>query len=132
MSAIENKRVAKSIRAGRPAACPAMRSKLSFAIAAALYGATAVHGLPAAAASASTSPADSLQEITVTARKRTENLQDVPQSIDVFTSKDLENLSISQFEDYATKTPSVSFISAGPPRRCSSCAACPTAATPTW
>jgi len=45
-----------------------------------------------------------LQEVVITARKRTENLQDVPESIDVFTSKDLENLSISQFEDYATKT----------------------------
>ena len=50
----------------------------------------------------------------MTARKRTENLQDVPISIDVFTSKDLQNLAISQFEDYATKTPSISFVSAGP------------------
>ena len=53
----------------------------------------------------------------ITARKRTENLQDVPESIDVFTSKDLENLQISQFEDYATKTPSVTFVSSGPGRR---------------
>ena len=86
-------------------------SSLSLAIAAALYGAAAVYGSPAQAA---TAVSDSLEEITVTARKRTENLQDVPQSIDVFTSKDLQNLSITQFEDYATKTPSVSFISTGP------------------
>jgi iron complex outermembrane receptor protein len=58
--------------------------------------------------------ADTLEEVIVTARKRTENLQDVPLSIDVFTSKDLQNLAISQFEDYATKTPSISFVSAGP------------------
>src|ERR1700759_2836542 len=55
-----------------------------------------------------------LAEIIVTARKRSENLQDVPISIDVYTAKDLQNLGISQFEDYATMTPSVSFVSAGP------------------
>jgi iron complex outermembrane recepter protein len=55
-----------------------------------------------------------LEEIIVTARKRTENLQDVPVSIDVYTTKDLKNLAISQFEDYATMTPSISFVSAGP------------------
>lgn len=92
------------------------RTKLSVAIAAVLSGAAAVHGEPAAtaAAPASATPSDTLAEITVTARKRVENLQDVPQSIDVFTSKDLQNLAISQFEDYATKTPSISFTSLGP------------------
>src|ERR1700681_1549872 len=88
------------------------RSQVSLAVAAVLYGAAAVRGGPAVAANVATS--DSIQEIVVTARKRTENLQDVPQSIDVFTSKDLNNLSISQFEDFATRTPSVSFISIGP------------------
>jgi len=93
------------------------RTKLSVAIAAVLSGAAAVHGEPAAttAAPAAAAPSDTtLQEITVTSRKRIENLQDVPQSIDVFTSKDLQNLAISQFEDYAAKTPSISFISIGP------------------
>ena len=93
------------------------RTKLSVAIAAVLSGAAAVHGEPAAttAAAAPATPSDTtLQEITVTSRKRIENLQDVPQSIDVFTSKDLQNLAISQFEDYAAKTPSVTFISIGP------------------
>src|SRR6202012_4325130 len=55
-----------------------------------------------------------LEEVIVTARKRAENLQDVPISIDVYTSKDLQNLAISKFEDYATMTPSISFVSAGP------------------
>jgi len=84
--------------------------KLALAITAALYGGAALHGAPVRAAAAT----DSLQEIVVTARKRAENLQDVPISIDVFTSKDLKNLAIAQFEDYATKTPSISFVSAGP------------------
>jgi iron complex outermembrane recepter protein len=112
MSAIVNNRPPAAFRASTAAAGVPPRSKLSAAIAVALYGVAAVHGAPARADSGSGS--DALQEITVTARKRTENLQDVPQSIDVFTSKDLQNLDISQFEDYATKAPSVSFISTGP------------------
>src|SRR5271163_2427257 len=61
-------------------------------------------------------PADSsvLEEIVVTARKRQENLQDVPLSIDVFTQKDMQNLGITGFDDYAQKVPSISFISEGP------------------
>ncbi len=86
-------------------------SKLSLAIAAALYGAGAVHGVPVMAAS---SASDALQEITVTARKRTENLQDVPISIDVYTAKDLKDLGISNMDGYMQKEPSISFVSTGP------------------
>jgi iron complex outermembrane receptor protein len=84
-------------------------SKLSLAIAAAL--AVSPPRAPAA------QPADAsgaLQEIVVTARKREENLQDVPLSIDVFTKKDMQNLGITSFDDYAEKVPSISFISVGP------------------
>ena len=88
-------------------------TKLALAIAAALSGGAAMYAAPVQAAAAATSDT-TLEEVVVTARKRTENLQDVPISIDVFTSKDLQNLGISQFEDYATKTPSISFVSAGP------------------
>jgi iron complex outermembrane receptor protein len=97
----------------KPAVMPyGSRSKLSFAIATALSGAAAMHVVPAAAAGASSDT--TLEEVIVTARKRTENLQDVPISIDVYTAKDLQNLAISQFEDYASMTPSISFVSAGP------------------
>jgi len=92
---------------------PTRKSKLALAVSAALS--TGLPALPLAAHAAdATVPADSLEEITVTARKRTENLQDVPISIDVFSSKDLQNLGINKFEDYATLTPSISFVSAGP------------------
>jgi iron complex outermembrane recepter protein len=87
---------------------PGSRSALGLAVAAALSGAATLHATPAIAAS------DLLGEVVVTARKREENLQDVPQSVDVFTSQDLKNLSITQFEDYATRAPSISFISVGP------------------
>ena len=104
--------VGKRIRVHPTPAFP-KPTRLSLAIAATLTGPATVHMAPALAADASTETT-TLEEVIVTARKRTENLQDVPISIDVFTSKDLQNLAISQFEDYAALTPSISFVSAGP------------------
>lgn len=88
------------------------RDRVGVAVAVALYGAAAVRVGPALAADESSSNA--LEEVIVTARKRSENLQDVPQSIDVLTDKDLRHLGIRSFDDYAEKVPSISFISAGP------------------
>jgi outer membrane receptor protein involved in Fe transport len=85
-------------------------SKISLAVAAAL----AVAPSRPVQAAASDAADTSLQEIVVTARKRAENLQDVPLSIDVFTKKDLQNLAIANFDDYAQKVPSISYISEGP------------------
>jgi len=94
-----------------PAHGPA-RTKVALAIAAVLYGSAALQGRPALAGDASADV--TLEEVIVTARKRAENLQDVPISLMVFTSKDLQDQGISQFEDYATVSPSISFVSAGP------------------
>jgi outer membrane receptor protein involved in Fe transport len=93
--------------------CAALRgsataSKISLAVAAALAVA------PPRALALEPADASALQEIVVTARKRQENLQDVPLSIDVFTKKDMQNLGITGFDDYAQKVPSISFISEGP------------------
>ena len=90
------------------------RTKLAVAIAAALSGAGIFHGAPLLAADTAADSEGGLEAIIVTARKRAENLQDIPVSIDVYTAKDLQNLAISQFEDYAALTPSISFVSAGP------------------
>ena len=87
---------------------PAAISKIGLAVAAALAVA------PSRAPAAQPSDASALQEIVVTARKREENLQDVPLSIDVFTKKDMQNLGITGFDDFAEKVPSISFISEGP------------------
>jgi iron complex outermembrane receptor protein len=91
---------------------PHSRTKLALAITAALSVPVGMHVIPAMAATASADT--TLEEVIVTARKRAENLQDVPISIDVYTGKELKNLAISQFEDYATVTPSLNFVSAGP------------------
>jgi outer membrane receptor protein involved in Fe transport len=63
---------------------------------------------------ASTPSSAPLEEIIISARKRDENLQDVPLSVDVFTQKDMQNLGITSFDDYAQKVPSLSFNSTGP------------------
>src|ERR1700728_225829 len=68
-----------------------------------------------AAAAGSTADAESLETITVTARKRDESLANVPVSITVFTGEALENYNIQSFTDYATKTPNVSFSYGGGP-----------------
>lgn len=96
-----------------PRAAP---SKIGLAVAAVLAGAA---GIPAAHADAAAAGADAatvdrLQEVVVTARKRQENLQDVPISIDVFSKQDLRNLAISTMDDYLQKVPSISYISTGP------------------
>lgn len=78
----------------------------------------AVHAGDAPAADAAASAgtdADTLETITVSARKRDESLANVPVSITVFTSESLEKYNIQSFNDYATKTPNVSFSYGGGP-----------------
>jgi outer membrane receptor protein involved in Fe transport len=55
-----------------------------------------------------------VDEITVTAQKRAESLQDVPISITAFGTEKLEELEVSAFDDYAKYIPSLSFQSTGP------------------
>ena len=52
--------------------------------------------------------------IVVTATKREENLQDVPISVQAIGTKKLDQLNISNFEDYTKQLPSVSFQTAQP------------------
>jgi outer membrane receptor protein involved in Fe transport len=127
---------ARNARQAIAASRPGARSRIAVAVTAALAGvalpygraladdanATAAASSAAAPGSAAAAPAaagagsesGALREVVVTARKFSENLQNVPLSVDVFTQKDLKNLGISGFEDYATKVPSMSFISTGP------------------
>jgi len=61
-----------------------------------------------------TSPDDDGTEIVVTAQKREENLQDVPVSIQAIGTRRLEQLNISNFEDYTKLLPSVSYQTSQP------------------
>lgn len=60
------------------------------------------------------STAGGLEEIVVTAQKRSEDLQSVPVSIQAFGTQRLEELNVQKFEDYVKYLPSVSYQSIGP------------------
>ena len=51
-----------------------------------------------------------LQEVVVTAQKTSENLQNVPISIEVFDTQKLEQLNIVDLDDYVKYSPSVSYV----------------------
>jgi len=77
-------------------------------LALAIAGILATHSAPAAES------AGGLEEVVVTAQRRTENLQNVPISIQALDSVALQQLSISNFDSYAKFLPSLSFQSYGP------------------
>jgi iron complex outermembrane receptor protein len=87
--------------------------KLSYAIAAILSGAPS--GLLYAATAADTdTSSDSIQEITVTAQRRTENIQNVPITIQALTAETLKDLSVTTLDDYIRYVPNVTVASNGP------------------
>jgi len=88
--------------------------KLSYAIAAILSGAAPSLGLAAAATTDADTNSDSIQEITVTAQRRVESMQDVPISIQAITGAALEQLNVTTFEDFIKYLPNVTAESAGP------------------
>jgi len=53
-------------------------------------------------------------EIIITATKREENLQNVPISVQAIGTRRLDQLNISNFEDYTKQLPSVTFLTAQP------------------
>ena len=62
---------------------------------------------------APTSGVQGLQEVIVTAEKRSENEQTVPMSITTFGSAALQQKAITTFVDYATKVPNLAFAPTG-------------------
>lgn len=86
--------------------------RLSFSIAAILSGSAA--GLVHAATATDTEASDSIQEITVTAQRRTENAQNVPITIQALTAETLNQLSVTTFNDYLKYLPNVTAPNNGP------------------
>ena len=85
-------------------------------LAAAILVACAGMGTQALAQSApaGNDQAATLDTITVTAQKRTENSQDVPISLNVIGQQQLDEMQVNDFEDYAKLLPSVSITPNGP------------------
>jgi iron complex outermembrane recepter protein len=87
-----------------------MNLKLSYAIAAILGGLSCTRLLAAPAEQGG----EGLEEITVTAQRRTESMQDVPISMQAFTSQTLQQLNISTFDDYIKYLPNLTTANNGP------------------
>lgn len=77
-----------------------------------LLGSTSLVPIGARAAEAGEGP--SVEEVIVTATKRSENLQNVAVSVQALTPEVLANHQVASFDDYAKLMPSVSFQSYGP------------------
>lgn len=86
--------------------------RLAYSIAAILGGSPAA--LVHAATAADTSEAQGIQEIVVTAQRRTENLQDVPIAIQALTAETLTQLNVQTFDDYVKYLPNVTQKTEGP------------------
>jgi iron complex outermembrane recepter protein len=65
-------------------------------------------------AAADAADTGTLEEVIVTAQKRSEDLQKVPISLQVLSGTDLEQHNVSNFDDFAKLLPSVSYQSLGP------------------
>src|SRR5437588_1821254 len=89
-----------------------MRSKISYAVAAILGGASV--GAAAAEPAAGTTEGGALEEIIVTAQKREQSIQDVPISMQALTGQALQQLNVSTFDDYIKFLPNVTTASNGP------------------
>lgn len=73
-------------------------------------GAVAAHAQQAAPAA---SEVMGLEEITVTAQRREENLREVPISVSVFSAEQIQRSNIQGVAEYFSQTPNVSFTSSG-------------------
>ncbi|MBS0580856.1 MAG: TonB-dependent receptor [Proteobacteria bacterium] len=96
-----------------------MNSKISYAVAAIVAGASCATAGTARAADAGTTAADTtnpegLVEITVTAERRSQSMQDVPISMQAFTGQTLQQLHVSTLDDYIKYLPNVSTANNGP------------------
>jgi iron complex outermembrane receptor protein len=87
-----------------------MNSKLSIAIAAILGALSSARSLAAPAEAGS----EALEEITVTAQRRAESMQDVPISMQALTGQALQQLNITTFDDYIKYLPNVTSANNGP------------------
>jgi outer membrane receptor protein involved in Fe transport len=88
-------------------------SKLFYAIAA-ILGAGSAGSSAAATATDADAANDQIQEITVTAQRRTENVQDVPIAIQALTGETLAQLNVTSFDELIKYLPNVTAPSSGP------------------
>jgi iron complex outermembrane receptor protein len=92
-------------------------AKISAAVAAILTApSTAIVFAQQAAdtAAATATPGNQLEEVTVTAERRTENIQDVPITVQAISGAQLTQLNVTNFNDLLKYTPNVTYSGNGP------------------
>lgn len=101
--------------------CPGFAPRIAYCVAAAVGRSSLLAGAMLAAtfaaplaSAADSSPAATLEEITVTARRREESLQDTPIAVSAFSAAALERQQIVSTEDLDQVTPNLQFASYGP------------------
>jgi outer membrane receptor protein involved in Fe transport len=88
--------------------------KLSCAIAAILSGSGVGMGIAHADTAAETGESEGIQEITVTAQRRSESIQDVPITIQALSGDQLKQLNVQTFDDLLKYTPNVTYSGNNP------------------
>ncbi len=85
--------------------CPEVRRGVALALAGALI---------AAGAAQAAAPVDSLEEVVVTAQKRSENIQNVPISITAFTAEAMQSRGVTDLHSISNLTPNVNLDGGAP------------------
>jgi iron complex outermembrane receptor protein len=95
-----------------------MNSKVSYAVAAILggvsFGTSALAQVAAPATTTDTGSDLGVAEITVTAQRRNESMQNVPISMQAFTAETLQQLNVTTLDDYIKYLPNVTTANNGP------------------
>src|SRR5215468_3940315 len=91
-----------------------MKSKISYAVAAILGGASVAAPAQEQTATTSESTSEGITEVIVTAQRRTERMQDVPISMQALTGQTLQQLNVQTFDDYLKFLPNVTSANNGP------------------
>src|SRR6516164_6165298 len=91
-----------------------MKSKISYAVAAILGGTSVAATAQEQATSTEASVSAGITEVLVTAQRRTENMQNVPISMQALTGQTLQQLNIQTFDDFLKYLPNVTSASNGP------------------
>jgi outer membrane receptor protein involved in Fe transport len=88
--------------------------KISCAITAILSGSAAGFAYATPATNDTAAEAEGIQEVTVTAQRRIENMQNVPITIQALTAETLTQLNVATFDDFVKYLPNVTVASWGP------------------
>jgi len=91
-----------------------MKSKISYAVAAILGGTSVAASAQEQSTSTETTTSEGITEVIVTAQRRSENMQDVPISMQALTGQTLQQLNVQTFDDYLKYLPNITSANNGP------------------